>query len=262
MKLKGKVGIVLTVLTGVGMIVTIVLAAKKAPEAQKMKEASLEQKRQTTGDENAQLTKFESFKAQFPCYSPVIFTAIMTVGSLIGSQILPQDAINDIQKFHQTYKEMNTRLNGVEAEKITENMSTIKLSQGTDGFKKETFVLKFDGRYIPFESTLLDVMEAEYDMNRKFRIGKGEVTFNEMLDLFHLEDKHVKGGDDVGWQQYIGYEFYGYSWIDFVHRRGMLDGQPVVFIDMPFPCHAFSEDECTEQEFQSELTNHGIETMW
>lgn len=255
MRPKGKVGIVLTVLAGVGMVVTIVLAAKKAPEANKLKEEALEQKRQKTGDENARLTKLESIKAQAPCYTPVIFSAVMTAGSLVGSQLLPQSSINEIETWCQTYKNINTKLNGEKLNQMAENMTAKKIAQGTDVGEKETFVLKFDGKDILFDSTEMEVLAAEYEANRRFRVetSKG-VTFNELLDIFHV-DERVTGGDDVGWQQTLGEEFYGYVWIDFVHRKGMLNGIPVTYIDMPFPCHAL-------EEYDSELSNHGTDAMW
>jgi hypothetical protein len=256
---KGKFGIVLALTTAAGTIATIVLTAKKAPEAKKMKEEALQRKREETGNPNAELTLTESIQAQAPCYGPVIATGAITMLSMVGSQILPQDALKDLDQLHRTYKQMNEKLNGPGANKITENL--VKLSQVTDGKRKETFVFKFDGHDILFESTLLDVLSSEYNVNRCF-IGLGEITFNEMLDVFHLQDRHQEGGDDVGWQAYLGEAFYGYTWIDFEHRRGMLDGKPVTFIDMPFDCHALTEEELMGDEFNSVLANHGIEAMW
>ena len=246
MKPKGKFGVVLTVVAGIGMVVTIVMTAKKAPEAQKMKEAALELKRKETGDENAQLTKMEAIKVQASCYAPVIISATMTVGSLIGSQIIPQSALRDLERMHNTYREMNAKLNGKEAEKALNDIATKKVSQSTDAGKKETFVLTFRSKDIPFESTELEVLQSEYEINRYLWVADRVITFNELLDFFEIKDK-VDGGDQVGWDTYLGEVYYGYSWIDFAHRKGTLNGKPVTYIDMPFPCHTLQESEIEEE---------------
>ena len=242
MKVRGKLGIVLTVLAGIGMIATVVMAAKKAPEAKQAKDAALALKREETGDETAELTTVESVKAQLPCYAPVIFTAAVSVGTLVGSQILPQQAVWELERWKKTYRDISEKVNGKAATRLMDQMA----AQGTDGMKKETFVLEYDGKNILFESTLLDVYEAEYDTNRFFT-GTGEITYNEMMKLFHLDP--VEDGDYFGWNIYLGEAWYGYCWIDFCHRRGMLNGKPVTFIDMPFECHSLVEDE--------ELLSHG-----
>ena len=265
MKVKGKWGIVLTVVSILGFGYTIYLTSKKAPEAQKAKEEALKLKQETTGDESAKLTKMESIQAQVKYYAPVALTAITTVGSIIGSQFLPQSALHDIEKVHATYKELNRKLNGDKAEAAIEKMTTQKLAVDEDGIKKETFVLRFspissgglDEKEIIFETTLLDVMEAEYEINRDFQIGKGDLKFNELLDIFHIQE-HVEGGDQVGWEQYLGEVYFGYHWIDFTHRKGIRNGQPVTYIDLPFQCHDLTEAGI-EKEINSSIANHGIE---
>ena len=244
MKVKSKFGIVLTIVAGIGMIATIVITAKKAPEAQKKKEEALEKKRQETGNENASLTFMESFQAQAGCYAPVIASATLTVGSIIGSQILPQSAINDLEKLHKTYKEVTAKVNGPEAEKLIDDMTQQKLSQDNDTIKKELFVLKFGDEDILFESTLLDISEHIYDVNRFFK-GTGTITFNELLDIFQLD--HRERGDEFGWDECLGEAWYGYCWIDFKYRKGMLGDKPVTFIDMPFDCHPLTDEGCEEE---------------
>ena len=245
MKPKGKAGVVLTLLAGIGIFATIILASKKAPEAQKLKEKALEAKREQTNDPNAKLTKIEAIKAEAPCYAPVVVSAMATTGALIGSQLISQETINNLHNLHQTYKQVNAELNGSKAEEAIEDISNQKIAQVTDGIKKETFVLQFNGRDILFETTLLDVLKSEYEINRCFQLGPGnEVSVNLLLELFHVDDR-LPNGDEIGWQQDIGAALYGYHWIDFTHRRGMLRGIPVTFIDMPFRCHSLNEDDCS-----------------
>lgn len=265
MKLKGKAGLIFTIIAGAGMIITIVLTAKKAPEAQAAKDQALQAKRETTGDPNAQLTKMESLKAQAPCYAPVLASAAATTASLIGSQVLPQQAINDLNRWKNAYMDISREIHGPKATEIMNQMVEAKAAQDakgtkdtqvTDAYKKETFVMRFNDKDIVFETTLVDVLNAEYDSNRFFT-GTGGLTFNQMLGFFHLE--HYERGDEFGWDQYLGDVFYGYSWIDFRHRRGMYDDKPVTYIEFPFSPHWLSEDESLFDEINSEYRNHGIE---
>ena len=268
MKAKGKWGVVLTIVSVGGLLYTIYLTAKKAPEAKEAVDAALEAKKASTGDENAQLTKAETVEAQMKCYAPVALSALATAGSIVGSQFLPQSAMRDIEKVHETYKAFNRKLNGEKAEKAIEEMTTQKLTEGAKGgnIKKETFVLRFDpisgedmaGKEIIFETTLLDVMEAEYEINRYFQVARSQLTFNEMLDFFHVPE-HVEGGDVVGWEEYLGEVYFGYSWIDFNHRKAMRNGEPVTYIELPFQCHDLTESGCEKQFGHTTVINHGTE---
>lgn len=250
MSAKSKFGIFLTILAGGGFIYTIFLTAKKAPEAKEAKEKALADKREQTGDENVQLTFMESAKAQLPCYIPVIATSAATIGGIIGSQILPQGAYSDIKKLHDTYKDISTKINGPQSEKLIDAMVNQKLTPSTDDNALKTFVLNFNDQNIIFEASELQVMMAEYDTNRFFK-GSGGITFNQMLQLFTLNP--VDRGDEFGWDEVLGDAFYGYSWIEFTHRNGMLNGKPVIFIEFPYSFHSLSEED-----IEIEDEDHGI----
>lgn len=239
LKAKGKLGIVLTIIAGAGFLYTIYLTAKKAPEAQKLKEEALEKKRQDTGDENAQLTTAETIQAQLPCYGPIVGTAAVTLGSIIGSQLLPQSYINDVKALHNAYKEVTAKVNGPEAEKMISALANQKVTQSTDGYPKEKFAFLFDDKFIEFEATLVDVLYAEYDVNKLFK-NKGDVTFNQLLQIF--KQKEVSRGDDFGWDEELGDVWYGYSWINFEHIPYNLNGHNVTLIRFRDDCHALCED--------------------
>ena len=244
MRPSGKFGIVLTLLAGAGMIFTMYLTAKKAPEALKLKEEALEAKRQNTGDENAELTFMESAKAQAPCYGPVAVSAIATVGALVGSQILPQNALDDLNKVHKTYKNITSKVNGKKAEELIQKMTNHKLEHGSDVPIKETFVIELGEDVITFDSTILQVMQAAYDINKLFN-AVGTVTINEMLNFF--KQKEIENGNDFGWNIDLGEIWYGYSWIDIEFtRKGKLNGQDVTFIDFVVEPHSLTEDVTLE----------------
>lgn len=248
--MKGK-GILFAILAGAGMIFTVYLTAKKAPEAVQKRDEALQKKREETGDENAELTPMESFQAQAPVYIPVAGAGAVTLLGVVASQIFPSKELKDSKDLFKAYKEVSEKLHGPKVEKFISQMAEQKVTQGTDEMPKETFVLRYGDEDIVFDATIVDVLEAEYDVNRLF-CGLGYVSFNQLLDF--LKKPHVKGGDDIGWDIVLGETWYGYSWIDFKHRKGTLNGKPVTFIDMPFECHPMTMDE--EEEY---LLNHGIE---
>ena len=247
--MKGKAGLILTAIGLVGFGVALWLTAKKAPEAQKRKEEALEKKRLETGDPEAQLTAAESLKAQVGCYAPVAAVALATAGSLVGGQIVPQKALKDLEKLHDTYRQVTRKLGGPKAEEIANDITQKKLS-GKDGKKLEHFVLRYGGgEEASMMTTLIDIMEAEYNCNWFFT-GTGGLTMNQMLEFFHQES--VEDGDRMGWDVYLGEAYYGYCWIDFRHTDGMVNGKPVIFIDLPFDCHPLTEEECEEEGFEAE----------
>ena len=254
---KGKAGIILTITAGVGLVTSVVLTAKKAPEAEKLKAAALEEKRKTTGDPNVKLTWVESMRATAGCYVPVFISTAVTAGSIIGAQVLPQSAMNELKKMHNTYKDIVAKVESKEAAEKIEEIAQAKLEEdkkakkSTDGKSatSQRFAFRFEGLDpIEFTATLVDVMEAEYLVNREFKIldGGGEITLNKFLEFFDCDPLDGDAGEDFGWQEYLGEAFYGYSWIDFIHKDGELNGHPVTFIDLPFGPHALTEDEVNE----------------
>lgn len=83
----------------------------------------------------------------------------------------------------------------------------------------------FSRRY--FESTIAQVLEAEYHLNRNWSLG-GDVCVNDFYNFLGIEP--IDGGDYLSW-------FYedGISWIDFNHRKTVLeDGLEVYMVDIVY----------------------------
>lgn len=243
-KVKGKTVLMFT--AAAGMVVTAYLAAKNTPEAQKRKEAALADKRLRTGDENAQLTWFESMQAQIGAYMPAIASGLIALGSLVGSDVINQNTVKKAQKALGDYKSMTEKLEGKGAAKTIEKAVEQKKLDEKNKKPwdiKENFRIVFQGQSILFESTRSDVITALYETNRLFRT-KGVITFNEFLQ--YLGQNSVPGGDDRGWESYVGEAVYGYSWIDFGLKE--CEDEPwVTEIYMPVYPHFFDEEECEKE---------------
>lgn len=248
MVIKIKPKTILLIVTGVGMVTTAWLAAKKAPDAQKKKEEALQKKREQTGDPNAQLTFVESVQAQLGSYAPAIISGMIAVGGLVGSEVINEKNFKKAEKKFDEFKEMTDKLSGKDTSKVIEKaVEQKKLDEktGKPWNEKETFRIVFQGHSIQFESTRADVIEAIYEINRYFHL-RGVITFNEALRYFTGENQSIDEGDDRGWEEYVGEAVYGYSWIDFGLKE-CIDEPWVTEIYMACYPHFFDEDECEKE---------------
>ena len=239
-KLNGKT--VFLVVAGLGMGVTLYLTAKNTPEAQKRKEAALQAKKEQTGDENAKLTWIESVQAQIGAYIPAIVSGMVTVGSLVGSEVINEQNLKKAEKSYDNFKEMTDKLSGKGASKFVEKaveQKKIDEKAGKPWTQKQQFRIVFQGKSIHFEDTRENVIEAIYSTNRYFH-ERGIVTFNEFLHFLGLEP--VDEGDERGWECYVGEAVYGYTWIDFGLKE--CEDEPwVTEIYMACYPHFFDQDD-------------------
>lgn len=253
-KIKGKTLLILA--AGVGMVVTAFLAAKKAPEAQAKKDAALQEKREKTGDENAQLTFIESLQAQIGSYIPAIVSGMVALGSLAGSEVINKENMKKAEKAFDDFKDMTEKLDGKGARKTIEKaveQKKLDEKKGKPWEEKEQFRIIFQGHSIQFEDTRANVIEAMYETNRYFH-GRGIVTFNEFLH--YLGQEPVEEGNDRGWEVYVGEAVYGYSWIDFGLKE--CEDEPwITEIYMPVYPHFFEEEDC-EAEIEEGCRKLGI----
>ncbi len=84
-----------------------------------------------------------------------------------------------------------------------------------------------------FQSTAEKVLKAEMELNRIFII-RHRATLNDFFKLLDLNP--VEGGDNLGWSDEIGEQYYGYSWVDFEHYDvKMEDGMECTIISTPYP---------------------------
>ena len=83
---------------------------------------------------------------------------------------------------------------------------------------RQLFYDDFSGRY--FESTMADVVHAEYMLNRDLAIGT-YVCLNEFYDRLGIPP--VDGGDELGWNGCELSDMQWYSWIEFHHEKVIMD---------------------------------------
>ena len=95
------------------------------------------------------------------------------------------------------------------------------------GSQRHFALYSFSKRY--FESTVAQVLEAEYHLNRNWCLG-ASVYVNDFYNFLGMPT--IPGGDELGWHWIYS---DGLSWIDFNHHKTILeDGLEVYVIDFVY----------------------------
>ena len=218
--LKRNGSTILTVLGGAGVVATAVTAVKATPKAIKLIEVYEEQK----GED---LTTLEKIKVAGPHYIPSILIGAGTIACIFGANVLNKriqaslmSAYALIDSSCKEYKKKVKELYGEEAHK--EVISSIAKDKYTDdnhvNDNKMLFYDEFSHRY--FESTLEDVIKAEYNTNRQLQCN-GVVYLNEYYEFLGLEPS--PGGTELGWSSGILESHYLAEQIAFDHGKVVLE---------------------------------------
>lgn len=222
---------ILTVIGGIGVGATAIMAVKATPKATKL----LEQAKKEKGEE---LTKFEVVKVAGPSYIPAAITGVATIACIFGANILnkkKQAAIMSayalLDSSYKEYRNKVTKLFGEDADRrVKEEIAKDKYAENdiyvTDD--KELFYDSFSERY--FESTMAQVVQAEYNINRKISMYGGAYLneFYEELDIPPLDH-----GEHLGWSSGSLMDTTWIQWLDFHHEKvEMEDGMECYIITM------------------------------
>lgn len=221
MFLKRNASTILTSVGGVGVVVTSVMAVKATPKALALVENAEKEK-----GEN--LTKFEIVQVAGPAYIPSVMVGVATITCIFGANVFnkrQQAAITSayglLSTSYHEYRGKVKELFGADADaQVKEEIAKDKYDENevpkTDG--KQLFYDDYSGRY--FESTMENVLNAEYYINRDLSL-RDYATINEFYEYLDIEP--IESGDDLGWSSGMNFDYYWQSWIDFTHRKTIMD---------------------------------------
>lgn len=219
--LKRNGSTILTCVSGVGVIVTTVMAVKATPKALRLLDDAKDEK----GED---LTVLETIQVAGPVYIPSVLIGISTVACIFGANVLNKrqqaglmSAYALLDSSYKEYKNKVVELYGKETNsKVKEEIAKDKYKESDILVKNDTqlFYDEFSERY--FESTMEKVLKAEYELNRKMALEYG-VFLNEFYELLGLEQTDY--GDRLGWSSYELTEVYWYCWIEFEHTKVIMD---------------------------------------
>lgn len=241
--LKRNSSTILTVLAGAGVVVTTISSSKATIKALDI----LEQAKQEKGEE---LTTSEKVKAVGKVYIPSIIFGTTTITCIFSANILNKkqqatlvSAYALIDNSYREYKRKLIELHGEETHQSVIDaiavekakdvcidtpcmLTTSSLNLENSTYQKELFYDVLSKRY--FETTLDQVMAAEYHLNRNY-VLRGYTVLNEFYEFLGIDK--INEGYDLGWTV-TDDEIY---WIDFNHRKVMLDNDiECTIIEMPF----------------------------
>lgn len=234
---------ILTCLGAVGVVATAVTAVQATPKALKL----IENKSYEYDEE---LTPVEIVRTTWKCYIPAIMIGTGTILCIVSANKLNKrqqaSLISAYTLLHTTYENYKKKMKDVYGENAD---ATVREEMAKEEYRecyiepdagKQLFFDFFSGQY--FERTMEEVIDAEYQLNRKFAL-EDYVGLNEYYELLGLDP--VTFGDALGWSIGAGENFYNYKWIDFEHELvKMDDGLECYIIHMLYPPTADFMDYC------------------
>lgn len=232
---------ILTFVGAVGLIATTISAINATQKATRRLDKAVEEK----GEE---LTTMEKVQIAGPYYIPTVVGGTSTLICMFGANALNQkqqatlmSAYMLMDRSFKEYKEKVKELYGEEANENVEN----QIVKGR--FKEEPIEDIDDGKRLFyeehygnfFESTVVEMQDAMYQLNRKF-VTEGEIEVNDFFELLGLD--RVEAMEGYGWTQELSFDCYNYTWIDIQMRLvEMEDGMECYILHFPFEPVLFSQ---------------------
>lgn len=206
---------ILTGLGGIGVVATSVMAVKVTPKALTL----LEEAEAKKGEK---LTKIETVQVAGTVYIPPILIGASTIACIFGANILnkrQQAALMSayilLDNSFKEYKNKVNELYGEDADQQVRNEIAKDIDEDISvNDDKQLFYDEYSHRY--FESTMEDVLRAEYTLNKMLALNFG-VYLNEFYELLGIETTDY--GDYLGWSSGELMDSYWYCWIDFEHTK-------------------------------------------
>ena len=219
---------ILTVVGGVGVIGTAVLAAKATPKAMLLLNSAENEK----GEE---LTNFEKVKVAGPAYIPAVITGAATIVCIFGANALnkkQQAALTSAYALlDNSYKEYKKKVQdmygGEAANQIKAELAKDKYEKGNIeiGEDEILFYDEFSERY--FTASPTKVKDAQYQLNRDL-VMQDWAYLNDWY--YYLGIDPVEYGEELGWSSGGNSERYWQTWIDFNYHKVTMDDGLECFI--------------------------------
>lgn len=212
---------ILTCVGAAGVVVTTVLAIKATTKASEL----LDQAEEEKGEE---LTNIEVIKVVSPVYIPTAVTGAATIACMFGANVLNKrkqaslvSAYALLDASFKDYKSKVIELYGKDAdEKVRSEIAKDHYDGEGNNVEGDELLFydQFSGRY--FESTMANVIKAEYDLNRQMAINNG-AYLNEFYEFLGIDT--IKSGNELGWSTGILESMYWAEWVEFDHEKVTMD---------------------------------------
>ena len=217
---KRNASTILTVVGGIGVVATSVMAVKATPKALILLEKAKEEK----GDD---LSILETIKVAGPSYIPAIATGVSTIACIVGANILNKQeqaslisAYGLLDNSYKLYKDKVLELYGEGSDMHVKSEISKDLYEEAEIFGDDNhlFFDFYSMRY--FESTPEAVQIARYNINRKLAT-QNYCTVNDWYEYLDLPP--IEGGDRIGWSTGMISDCYWAYWLDFNEEKVIMD---------------------------------------
>lgn len=210
---------ILTCVGALGVVATAIMTAKATPKATRLLELAEDEK----GED---LTKLESIKVAGPVYIPTFIVGTATITCIFGANVLNKrqqaSLISAYALLDSSYKDYKKKVDELYGEEegvhVREEIAKDKYDSSVVFDDEELFYDEFSGRY--FNSTMSNVIQAEYNLNRQIVLNGGAYLneFYEFLDI-----PPIPAGIELGWSIGLLESNHWTEWLDFDHEKVVMD---------------------------------------
>lgn len=226
--LKRNSPTIVSCIGAIGVVASIIAAAKATPKALSLIEDEKERRKVD------KLTTAETVKTTWKCYIPTAVMGLSTITCIFGANALNRNQQAALASAYilldNSYKEYKNKVSSLLGEDTNIHIQKSIVEDryaDTDISVSDENQLFYEYNYGEFfERTKAQVLNAEYNFNQKF-ISNGYATLNDLYEFLGLYK--TQEGEVIGWSVQEGY-----SLIDFEHELLELeDGMECTIINLP-----------------------------
>lgn len=243
LKLNSKTSTIIAICGVFGVLGTVAASIHDTTKAMKRIKEEENRRNEKLSNKEVVLIAAPAFISTFLCSSVTIAFIFASDRMHVKQEAAIAGAYTMISRAYQEYRARVEEINdgAVDKQALTEihetNIENVDVSNLDDN--KLLFFEEISGIY--FESTMLEVVDAEYHFNRNYALRGGYGSLNEFYEFLGIQK--TKEGAILGWSNWWGESHYGYTWVDFEHKLVTLDdGLECYIISYPFQPIANYED--------------------
>lgn len=233
---KSASPLALTILGGIGVIGTAVLAARAVPKAERLLGDAQDK-------QDSELSTQQKALAVAPAYLPAVGAGAATLLCIFGANALNKrqqaslvSALGVVSATYGRYKDKVIQMLGIEGDinierEIAKDLEELEGEDRTEGWDNDKIAFYEENYGKIFEKTREEVFLAMYKFSRNITL-RGEACLNEFYYFLGLP--MTEKGGKVGWVLDELYED-GIYWLDInLEAVTMDDGMEVVHIIFPW----------------------------
>lgn len=225
---------ILTCVGAAGVVATTVTAIKATPKAVKLLEAC-------EAEKESELTTIEKIQIAGPHYIPSILLGAGTIACIFGANALNKrqqaTLMSAYALVNNSFKEYKKKVEELYGEGANAN---VRGEIAKDKYVEQDVQLEDDGKILfyddwsgrYFESTMADVIQAEYNLNRQLYVNGG-AYLNEFYEFLDIEP--TIEGKELGWSTGTLESHCWANWIEFDHQTVVMDdGLECIIVSMRY----------------------------